>query len=549
MSESADARSWGVQLRIWAVGLAFALVMSVAGIRIAEFASPERQAPGIDFAAIETASIATRRADIVDRRGAPLVGLATTYSLYLDSRFLPLPEDRAEAAAAIAQLFPEWDPIKLLRALDGRSTVAIRRRATPLEAQEAMDLGVAGLYRSERLDRAYFSGRATAHVVGSADIDGVGLTGVEKFFDERLRQAGAEPLRLSIDLRVQHRVRRLLGEAMVRYEAKAAAAVVMAVDTGEVFAMVSLPDFDPHQRPEAGPDRKEDSPRFHWAISTGYEPGSVMKIATWALALEERVGEWGQVWRAGKSIIVDKRPISDKRAFGEITFQHAFAKSSNVISARMALEVGAERQRAFFAALGLNEASSIELPEARQAHPVWHSASRWRRSSTATTSFGHGVQLSTLQVAEMAASLVNGGERVRATLIADKPLPVYRERVVRQSVSHEMRRLLRLAASPVGTGAKASVEGLDVGGKTGTAQKVIDGKYSGDKVVSSFVGVFPMRKPEFVVVIMLDEPSVRLEDGAISHYASQTAAPTAGKVIKAIAPLLGVEPIKTGRAD
>lgn len=533
--------------RIRLVAAGFATAMGAAIFGLAQFASdgpPQRRAY---FGAIETGSISVERAEIVDRRGALLAGAAPTYAIYLDRSFLALPEERAEAAAQLSELFPDdAERIGKLLIEGGSETITLKFRATPLEAQAALDLGIAGLYRTERADRVYFAGRATSHVLGYVSVDGVGQAGVEGALDARLRAPGAPSLRLSLDLRVQIRVRDILLAAKERFTAEAAAAVVMDARTGEVLAMVSLPDFDPHRVSEQAFAEGSADPRFHWAISTGYEPGSTLKTATWALALESGVGEWDEIFDAPGSLTVGGETIHDHKTFGRIAFQDAFARSSNIVAAQLALRAGAERQQAFFRALGFTEPTSLELLEARQNRPVLPRV--WRPSTVVTAAYGHSIQLSPVHLAEMAATLTGGGERVRATLLADPPSPPYRERVVSEETSAMVRALLARATQRPGTGFLAVVEGLDVGGKTGTAEKVVNRRYAHDRNIANFVAVFPMRDPQYVVVVMLDEPTTTLPDGRPTHYASWTAAPTAGEIITAIAPLLGVpaEPAAPG---
>ncbi len=541
-SEKAARRT---RRRIWLVAGGFAAVMAAATVRLGMFASVGVEARPINYGAIETASMRIERAEIVDRRGAPLAGAAPTYTLYLDRDFLALPEERAEAAALLGELFAD-DAARVTALLEEKEadgdladgTITVRFRATPLEAQRALDLGIAGLYRAERMDRVYFGGRATAHVLGYVNIDGVGLAGVEGAMDAELRAPGAGPLRLSVDLRVQRRVWAILSAAKERMGALAAAAVVMRVDNGEIVAMVSLPDFDPHRIDERFAQGSSD-PRFHWAISTDYEPGSVMKIATWALALEHEIADMTTIIDAPPSFRAGGVTIRDATPSGRISLPMAFARSSNVVAATLALRAGPDRQRAFYDSLGLMEPSGVEVLEARRARPGWHRV--WRESTTATVAFGHGVQLSSVQLAEMTATLVGGGERVRATLIAGRPQPVFRERVVSEETSASIRTLLALNVAR-GTGVNGAVAGLDVGGKTGTSEKVINGVYADGRNVANFIAAFPMRDPEYVVVVMLDEPVGRLPDGRPTRFASWTAAPTTAEIIEAIAPLLGVAP-------
>ncbi|MCI4663456.1 MAG: penicillin-binding protein 2 [Neomegalonema sp.] len=534
--------------RILLIGLAFLTLIGAAGVRLGQIASTHPESAG-KSERTPTESAPLPRAEIVDRRGQPLVGNAPTYEIYLDGKMLPLKEDRAEAVAELVKLFPDLAAkltpkpgvSSLPQQLAARKTPTIRASATPLEAKRAKNLGIPGLYNVRRTDRVYFAGRAAAHVLGYVSVDGVGQAGLEGALDLELRKPEPKPMRISLDLRVQRRVWRILGAAMTRYKAKAAAAIVMDARNGELRAVVSLPDFDPHRRPEADADTGAANPRFFWATSTGYEPGSTMKLATWALALEHKLADIDTKIDAPATVLVDGRKIGRYRARGMISITEAFARSVNTVAIKLALRIGAKKQKAFFQALGLMEPSSVEIAEARAAWPSFHK--EWRASTTATVSFGHGMQISPLQLAEMTATLIAGGERVRATLRTGRILSPDRQRVVSPETSAKLRKLFRETVR-AGTGKFARVAGLDVGGKTGTAEKVENDKYVREKVVANFIAAFPMSDPQYVVVVMLDEPSITDAKGKVKRSATYTAAPTAGEIIASIAPLLGVAPVR-----
>ena len=327
------------------------------------------------------------------------------------------------------------------------------------------------------------------------------------------------------------------------------AAVVLDARTGEIRAMASLPDYDPIDRP-APPGAntpQESSPLFNHAAQGRYELGSTFKIFTWALALEQKPALYDAVFDPPQPLEVDEYTIRDSHPFYEkLSFKDAFAKSSNVIAAQLALDAGRPAQKKLFNALGLHEPTGVEMSEARKAAPVWNQY--WSDSATAATAYGHGVAATPLHLAAAMAAVVNGGVRVRPTLLKWTPNDSAPEdsqiRAISPRTSHQMRELLRYAVTN-GTGKAANAPGFQVGGKTGTANKPKPGGgYYDDKVIATFAATFPSSAPEYVVVVMLDEP-VDMSTGKPRRGAGATAAPVVGEMIPKIAPLLGV-PMRLG---
>lgn len=557
MSRPATPAPDAATMRLAFAGLGFAAVLIALGFRMADLAvrsaedamtaemveevdadaEPFETADAAALADVDVPPDAGPRAPIVDRRGAPLAHSLRAFDLYLDASQLSFVDERIEAAARLARLFPELDGAALeARFVGGGTAMAHDRPVTPMEAQDAHDLGVPGLYASPRLIRVYHAGSAAAHVLGYVDADGVGRAGVEGALDDRLRAEPETPLRLSIDLRAQLAAHARLSAAMADTGAIGGAVVVMSARTGEIYAMVSAPEFDPHAVAEAAADPA--APLFDRASAGRYELGSVLKTLTWALALEEEEARFGDIFDASEPIRIGAASIGDAHAFGRLSFEMAFARSSNVVAARLALRIGRVRQRAFFERLGLFEPTEIELLAAFGVAPRY--AEPWGPLETATISFGHGVALTPVHLAAAVASIVNGGERVRPTMLALESPPDPGERVVSPQTSHRVRELLRLAVTD-GTGRAADIPGLEVGGKTGTADKPGPDGYAEDRTIATFVAAFPISSPEFVVVAMLDEASVEV-DGRIVRSASRTAAPLAGAVIADIAGILGVAP-------
>ena len=524
-----------VRLMIGA-GLFGVLYLAVAA-RLADATVFSRATPRV--AAAPLAALAPEppvgRASIVDRNGVLLAVSLPTVALYANPRQIP---DAAEAASALARVLPGLDVAALTERLSAdRSFVYIRRHLAPREQEAVNGLGIPGLHFERAERRVYPQGRAAVHVLGGTDIDGHGIAGVERFFEQRLREEPGEPLRLSIDVRVQHVLREALARAIERFDAIGGAAVVMDVRTGEVLGMVSLPDYLPAEVGTATNDQ-----RFNRITVGVYEPGSTFKLFTTAMALELGTARIWSGYDASRPITYGRFTISDFKGKNRwLTVPEIFTYSSNIGTARMALEVGVARHKAFLERLGLTARPGIELPEV--AAPLYPRGNAWRELNTLTISYGHGISVSPLAVATATAAMVNGGVLHRPTLLAREPGTEARgTRVIRPETSDTLRRLMRLAVTD-GTGKGADVPGYLVGGKTGTAQKVGPrGGYLQNVRISSFTGIFPSHEPRYVVYVMVDEPKPR-RDTAGYATGGWVAAPAAQEVIGRIGPLLGLAPI------
>jgi cell division protein FtsI (penicillin-binding protein 3) len=515
--------------RLVAVGAAFCLCFVVLGARLVELTV--MRAGEAVVAQTGAKPLPLARGDIVDRNGLLLATNLRSASLFAHPRQVL---DPLASAAAIARVLPEVDRAGLQAKLaSDRGFVWIKRHLTPREQDAVNRLGLPGIGFVDEPRRLYPQGRVAAHLVGYTGVDNRGLAGVEKSFDETLME-GDRPVRLTIDVRVQHALAEELQAAMAVHRAIGAVGVVLDVRTGEVLAAVSLPDFDPNQIGDATADQL-----FNRATLGVYEMGSTFKAFTVAAALEFRTADLDRAFDATEPIKVSRYTIKDDHAKSRwLSVPEIFMFSSNIGAAKMALEVGGPRQREFLKRLGFLDKPPLELPEVGQ--PMWPQP--WREINTMTVAFGHGIAVSPLQVAAAFASLVNGGIRVVPTLRKREPgdeLPV--ERVVSPETSDKMRRLMRLVVDK-GTGSKAGAQGWLVGGKTGTAEKVERGGYKRNAVLSSFISAFPMTNPRYVVVAILDEPKGTKET---QNFATGgwTAAPITGRVIGRIAPMLAVEPV------
>lgn len=487
-----------------------------------------RTAPSIVIAPVQLA-----RADIVDRNGEVLATNLETDSLYADARGVKNPD---VVAAALVAILPELSQADVEQKLtSGKSFVWLKRKLTPTQKWEINALGIPNLRFEREEERIYPHGRLASHVLGYVDVDGKGLGGVEHFFNDRLAdktQVG-EPLKVSLDIRVQHALADELGAAMRAHSAVGAGGLVMDVNTGEIIAMVSMPDYDPNQSGSA-----TDDARFNRMTMGQYELGSIFKTFTVAASLDDGLIDMSDGYDASRPLKVGKYTISDDHPKERyLTIPEIFAYSSNVGMAQMADELGGERQKEFLGNLGLLEAAHVELAETGSPrYPT-----RWGRLSTMTVSYGYGIQVSPLSAASGIASIVNGGRRIPATLIAKKDDDfIVSKQVIKSSTSDKMRQMMRMVVRE-GTGSKANAVGYRVGGKTGTAESAGVGGYDEKALVSSFMGVFPMDNPRYVVFAMLDKPKGTKKTFGFAG-GGWTAAPTVGNVITRSAPILGVAP-------
>ncbi len=540
--------------RLLMLGVAFVVAFAAIGARMTVIATAEAAEPR---AAASGDAIEASRADIVDRNGRVLATNLVTHALYAQPHQMV---DPARAARALAAVLPDLDPAALLRQFTepGRRFVWIKRRLSPEQMQAVHEIGEPGLLFGPRAMRLYPNGAEAAHVLGGAGFgrEGVsaaeirGTAGVERAWDAWLRDPanGAAPLVLSLDLGVQAAVREVLGAGMRLMNAKGASAVLMDAMSGEVAALVSLPDFDPNGRPsplvEGDPS---DSPLFNRAVQGVYELGSVSKVFTAAQALElGLVGPETRINTQGP-LTWGRFRIRDFRNYGpHLSVTDVIVKSSNIGTARMAMQIGAERQQAFLRGLGLLDALPVELSEAPGARPLL--PRQWSEIAMMTISYGHGLSISPLHLAAGYATMVNGGTRVSPTLLR-RPGPARGERVVSEATSAIIRRMLRETVTR-GTASLAEVQGYAVGGKTGTADKPRPGGgYYSDRVIATFAAVFPAHAPRYVLVVTLDEP-VETSGREPRRTAGWTAVPVAAEVIRRAAPLLGLRPaVEPAAAD
>ena len=536
------------ELRLVFLGLAFFAAFSLIGIRMGTLAASEPEEAQVQASG---AQILAQRADITDRNGRVLATNLQTYALYAQPKDMV---DPARVAQEVAAIFPDMDAALLEKRLtDGRSFMWLRKVLSPEQMQRVHDIGDPGLLFGPREMRLYPNGNLAAHVLGGASFGAegvksaevIGTAGIEKALDARLRDpaTAGTPLQLSLDLTVQAATQEVLGAGMQMMNAKGAAAILMDVKTGEILAMVSLPDFDPNDRPQAlTKGDPGDSPLFNRAVQGVYELGSTFKIFAIAQAMElglvnpDTMVDADAPMRWGKHLI---KEFEGKNYGPLLSVTDVIVKSSNVGTARIALQIGAARQKQFLKSLGLFEPTPIELIEAPGAKPLL--PKKWPEIVTITTSYGHGMSASPMHLAAAYATIANGGITVKPTLLLGAN-PEPGARVMSEAAADAAVTMLRGVVTR-GTASLGEVPGYLVAGKTGTADKPKPtGGYYDDKVVNTFASVFPANDPAYVLVVTMDEP-VETSGEEPRRTAGWTSVPVAAEIIRRTAPLLGLRPL------
>jgi cell division protein FtsI (penicillin-binding protein 3) len=518
----------------------FALVYAVIATKLVMFAVA-LDGHGERRTAVQEA-VATARPDVVDRNGEILATDVKAPSLYGEPRRII---DKDEAIELLTATLPDLETGEVRQRLSGRKGfVWLKREITPQQQVDIHRLGIPGIGFLRENKRVYPNGPEVSHLIGLVNIDNQGIAGIEKWLDTNgladLHRAGfasdrrQKPIELAVDVRVEHALRDELLKAKEHFHAKAASGIVANVKTGEIVAMVSLPDFDPNSPKEANdPDRIN-------RLTTGvYEMGSTFKAFTLAMALDSGKVGLDSMWDARGPLHYGKFTIHDDHPLGRfLSMKEVFTYSSNVGAARIALSQGVEAHQAFLRKMGQLERLRTELPES--ASPIV--PKHWGELNTVTIAFGHGLSVAPLQAVMGINALANGGLLIPPTFLkrSEEDAKALAVRVIKPETSDKMRFLMRLNAE-IGTAKKADVKGYYVGGKTGTAEKVIGGHYIKKRVLNAFTAILPADNPQYQILIMLDEPQPLKETyGFITS--GWNAVPTGGNVIARIAPLLGVEP-------
>jgi len=520
--------------------VAFAAVYLVIGARLVLYAVA--QDAHVARRAVSGDRVATSRPDILDRNGEILASDVMTPSLFAEPRRII---DADEASELLTAVIPDLDEPDVRERLSSkRGFVWLKREISAKQQKEVHDLGLPGVGFLTENKRVYPNGNEASHVVGHVNVDNQGIAGIEKWLDGRgladLHRAGfasdnnQRPIELALDLRVQHAMHDELLAARAKFKAIAAAGLVLDVRTGEIVSMVSVPDYDSNN-----PKQALDPTRINRLTTGVYEMGSTFKALTIGMGLDSGKMNLSTTFDARMPLRYGRFHISDYHAQNRVlSIPEIFTYSSNIGAARVALRVGVEEHRAFLKKMGQLDRLRTELPES--AEPIV--PRRWGELNTVTIAFGHGLSVAPLQAVMGVAALMNGGLLIPPTFLkrSEKEARAIAKRVVKPETSMQMRYLMRLNAEK-GSASKVDVKGYYVGGKTGTAEKVINGRYSKTRLLTDFMAVLPSDNPRYLLLIMLDEPQGLPETHNFAT-AGWNAAPTAAKVIARIAPLLGIEP-------
>ena len=526
--------------RLFFTGILFACVFAAVALRVVEVVLFEGGTAQSHMPRIRIPPPpAPARADIVDRNGRLLATTLDSPSVYANPKLIL---DAADATRKLVHLFPSLNSAEVYAKLtSGKSFVYIKRHLLPREQYEVNQLGIPGVQFEHEERRVYPDGTLTAHVVGYTGIDNTGFAGIERGLDDKLK-GRQDPLQLSLDLRIQYVLREELQRVIDDFTAKGAAGLIMDVNTGEVLSMVSLPDFDPNH-PGAldpgHPDIKIADRMFNRDTLGVYELGSIFKIFTVAMALDGGTSTLSSTYDATNPIHIGRFTIGDYHGKHRVlNVPEILMYSSNIGAAKMAMAAGGQRQREFLARLGLLKTPKIEVSEA--AAP--HFPAKWREVNVMTIAFGHGISVTPLSFASAAAALVNGGILRQATLVKLPPGSTPEaQQVISPKTSEQMRKLMRLVVEH-GTGTMAAAPGYLVGGKTGTAEKISGKHYAEKQLLSSFVGIFPINEPKYLVLTVVDEPHPNKQSHGYAT-AGWTVAPATSRIVQRIAPLLGVQPV------
>lgn len=532
-------RSVKARARIGLAIVVFGIFYAIIAGRLVMYAASDNTTVRRSYSAD---AVATARPDILDRNGEILATDVRVPSLYGEPHRII---DKDEAVELLATVIPDLDVTEVRERLSSRRRfVWLRREITPQQRHEIHRLGLPGIGFMQENKRAYPNGPLLSHMIGHVNIDNQGIAGVEKWLDTRgladlhlaglARDRSQKPVELAVDIRVQHAMRDELVKARTKYKALAAAGLVIDARTGEIVSMVSVPDYDPNNPREA-----LDPTRINRLTTGVYELGSTFKAMTLAMALDSGRMTLNSMFDARAPLQFGKHTIHDYHGQKRmLSMPEVFTYSSNIGTARMALALGTEHHKQFLRRLGLLDRLRTELPES--AEPIV--PRRWQEINTATIAFGHGLSVAPLQAMMATAALVNGGLLIPPTFRKRTEAEAMQlaTRVLKSDTSEKMRYLMRLNAEK-GTAKRADIEGYYVGGKTGTSEKVVNGRYAKNKLLNTFTAVFPSDQPRYLLLVMLDEPQVIPETKGFAT-SGWNAAPTAGLIIARIAPLLAITP-------
>ncbi|MHC0448845.1 MAG: peptidoglycan D,D-transpeptidase FtsI family protein [Candidatus Lariskella arthropodorum] len=478
------------------------------------------------------ADFTTSRADILDRNGEILASNISTASLHAHPKQLI---DANKAAKQIASLDIGLNYRDLYNKFNsGKEFIWLKRHLTPSEQQKVHNLGIPGIYLSKDSRRVYTYENLFSHILGYVDVDGIGIAGIEKSYQERLITEKKEPMQLSLDARVQHALYKVLKDTISANSADGGVAAVMNVNNGEIVGIVSLPDFNPHKLSSVKRDHL-----FNQATLGVYEMGSPFKLFTVAMGLDTGKISVNDAFDVSHPIKIGKFQINDYRGKGgTLSVPEIIMYSSNLGVAQIAKLIGIKQHKQYIQNLGLTSEINFDVPEIGK--PIYPRDNKWGEVSATTISYGHGIAVTPIHLMQAISAIVNNGILYQPTVIKHaKNTKIISKRVIKAETSELMRKILKLSVEH-GSAKNAYVKGYSVGGKTGTAEKNSGGRYNKKLNIALFTGAFPIHKPEYMVLVMVDAPkpcaynSWRATGGAV-------AAPAASEIIKLIAPILGIQ--------
>ena len=483
------------------------------------------------------------RADILDRNGILIAKTVRTKNVGINPNKV---KDKKKFLLKLKIIFPKKNFKNIEEKLNQNKFFYLEKKISAENFDKIKLLGEKAFIYETKISRIYPSKNLFSHIIGQIDEDNNGISGIEKSFNKNLI-SNKNSLILTVDSNLQFIIREELLLANQIFKTKGSAAILMDVNSGEIISMVSTPDYDLNKR------QVINDKRFINRVTKGvYEFGSVFKTFTLASALNTKKVEVGTEFKNLPSDInCAGRPIReyDEKIPSNLTAEEILIRSGNIGSVRIAQKVGEEKFQLFLEKLGVLDRIDFELEEVGTPLPI-----KWGKCKLATASFGHGITTTILQLAKGYSIISNGGYNVNPTLIKDKYSNLTKEKILNKNISNKLNLALRkIVSTNIGTANLANVKGYDVGGKTGTAQKSIDGTYSKEKI-NTFIGVFPIYKPKFVIAVMLDAPKINSDyiyeyrdgtgfklKGTPRNTAGWTSVEITGKILEKIGPILATK--------
>ena len=522
--------------RIWFILAAFAVFYAILGLRVTCVCLGN--GINIDAALVDNNTAEenilhlknpVKRADIMDRNGEIIATSLPTVNLSAKPTLIKNPE---EVAAKLSAIFPDVTYERFVDLLSrNKKFVYLKRNLSPAQQSQVNALGVPGLEFENCEKRIYPHENLFAHILGNTNVDNQGISGLESFMDDRLTTS-TKPVKLSVDMGIQNTIREELKAGMEHFKAEGAAAILMNVNTGQIVAMTSVPDFNPNDNIKVA-----DRAMFNFATKGVYEAGSVFKVFNTAMCLDSGKIDVNSRFDTSKPVYFGRYRVSDPHGSHKmLTPEDILVESSNIGSTLEVMQVGKQYQRAFFQKINMDKSlSDFEVTET--AKPLFLSEKRWSEHSMATISYGYGISTTPLHIISAFSAIVNGGIYHEPTLLAETK--DNGRRVVSQQTSEKMRTLLR-AVVVRGTGRRANVEGYQVFGKTGTADKLVNGRYDHKKSISTFISGFPASNPKYALLVVFDDPK-GLKETFNHTEAGWNAVPTTKNIITAVAPQLNIK--------